>query len=346
MRQNNSFSETTISIHEKVDFLKQPKVYPEYVNEVETKETHMSWVFLAGNFVYKLKKPIKYKFQDLSTIELRHKNCLEEVRLNQVLAKDIYLKVLPLVLGEDGKLHLEQEGQIVDWLIKMKRIPDEHMLDYAIKSHQVKEEQIKEAAKFLADFYKSSTSVEIFPDQYKKKLEQEIIESYKELLNQDFNLPLIQIESIHKILLRFLFNHSFLFDRRISNKKIIEAHGDLRPEHIRIVPYPVIIDRLEFSRELSVLDPAEELSYLAMECEKIGSSRIGQIFFDTYLKESGDLIPEELILFYKGKRAFLRAYLVARHIAEPAYKDKSKWFNLANAYLNLAEKYCTKIGAI
>ena len=345
MRQNNSFSETTISIKEKVDFLKQPDVYPEYVNEVKTKETHMSWVFLAGNFVYKLKKPIKYKFQDLSTIELRYRNCLEEVRLNQALAKEIYLKVLPLVLGDDGKLYLEKEGKIVDWLIKMKRIPDEHMLDYLIKSNQVEEEQIIDAAKFLANFYKKSIPFEIFPDQYMKKLEQEIIDTYKELLNQHFDLPLIQIESIFKILLHYLFKHFTLFDKRIFTRRIIEGHGDLRPEHIRIVPYPVIIDCLEFSKELRILDAAEELSYLAMECEKLGNSRVGQLFFDTYVKESGDLIPGDLILFYKGKRAFLRAYLVARHMAEPAYKDKSKWFSSANAYLNLAEKYCKEIEA-
>ena len=91
------------------------------------------------------------------------------------------------------------------------------------------------------------------------------------------------------------------------------------------------------------MDIAEELSFLDMECEMMGDAVTGQVFFDYYQKLSADQIPKQLIFFYKSKKAFLRAYLVARHITDPGYKDDPKWLIRANAYLKMAQKYAERL---
>src|SRR5665647_2639888 len=132
-----TMEENEISITEKVSFLKQPESYPHPVKKIETKETHMSWVFLVNDFVYKLKKPVQFRFLDLRTLEARFHNCQEEVRLNKRLAKDIYTGVVPITINKDGKIEVDGKGQVIDWLVKMKRIQQEDLLDSTILHKQI-----------------------------------------------------------------------------------------------------------------------------------------------------------------------------------------------------------------
>jgi aminoglycoside phosphotransferase family enzyme len=337
------FEQSTVSLTEKVSFLMKPESYPHKVSKVETKETHMSWVFLVNDYVYKLKKPVQYHFLDFRNLEARYKNCEEEVRVNKRLAKDIYVGIVPLVIIEDGKLALEGSGEIIDWLVKMKRIAEINFLDFAI-AHKLKDfTKLEETANLLADFYINAPGIRISHDEYRVKLEDEIIYSHDELLKHDFQLSNNLIEQLYKTLKNFIKSHSALFDDRIEKGKIIEGHGDLRPEHICLSPQPAIIDALEFNLELRILDIAEELSFLDMECELTGNLRVGEYFISTYKKRSGDEIPDLLLFFYKAKKAFLRTYLVARHLTEAVYKEDPKWLKTANAYLHLSGKYINLI---
>ncbi len=332
-----------ISIEEKISFLKQARAYPHPVTNEEVRETHMSWIFLANGIVYKLKKPVTYNFLDFRTLDARFKNCQEEVRLNKRLAGDRYYGAVPLVLNERGELQLEGKGYVVEWLVKMKRIAEENFLDHAIKHQHTEQSLIEAAANLLAEFYKQAQPVYIKPDIYQKKSKDEIISTYRELLVPLYHFPRLLIERISTGLLRFLDNRSALFNERISNGKIIEAHGDLKPEHICLAPRPAIIDALEFNSDLRRMDIAEELSFFYVECEVIGGEATGKLFFYCYRKISSDNIPGPLISYYKAKKAFLRTYLVARHITEPGYKDEPKWLNKANMYLQLAKKYSDKL---
>jgi aminoglycoside phosphotransferase family enzyme len=336
-------TENIIPLTEKVSFLKQPKVYPHPVVKVETKETHTSWVFLVDDFAYKLKKPVLLRFLDLRTLEARLKNCREEIRLNKRLAADLYVGIVSLVLNEEGKLQIEGKGLVIEWLVKMKRIPEENLLDYAIRHQRADEALVKAAAMLLAEFYKNALPVYMERYLYRKELKDEIISTHTDLLNPLYHLPIGLIEQISNNLIHFLNNHYLMFDKRVANGKIIEAHGDLKPEHICLLPQPAIIDALEFNRELRVMDIAEELSFFEMECEMMGDLVTGQLFFDCYKKMANDNIPESLIFFYKTKKALLRTWLVARHIMETGYKEQPKWLKRANTYLQLAKKYNHKL---
>ncbi|WP_301926384.1 hypothetical protein [Ferruginibacter sp.] len=334
-------ADTTASIttEEKIAFLLQPSSYPYSVSSVKSIETHMSWVFLAGDLVYKMKKPVSYRLFDHRTLESRFTNSLEEVRINKKLAEDIYIGVVPLVINKEGKLQLEGKGEIKDWLVKMKRIPERNMLGYAIEHDCIDDTQLHEAATLLAGFYITSLPVPVTLTGYAGKLESEILFIHDELLAPLFALPHLLIKELTAGQRAFIAARQDLFEQRIAAGKIIDAHGDLRPEHICLGPQVAFIDRLEFSRELRIMDPAQELSLLSVECEMLGNSHIGHVFIDVYRKKSNDIIPLPLINFFKIKAACLRAYLVARHIEEPRYKDDPKWLTKARVYLQLAERY-------
>src|SRR4030066_84923 len=128
-----SRQETVPDLEAKVAFLRHPQTYPEKPSRIETIETHMSWVFLTPQHAFKLKKPVRYDYLDFSTVAARKKNCEEERRLNQRPAPGVYLNVIPLTLGSDGAMRLGEPGEILDWLVMMRRLPALQMLDRLIR---------------------------------------------------------------------------------------------------------------------------------------------------------------------------------------------------------------------
>jgi aminoglycoside phosphotransferase family enzyme len=329
----------TDSLKEKVKFLSQPLSY-QGATKVEVLETHMSWVFLTDRYVYKLKKPVTYPFLDFSTLPARHKFCMEEVRVNQPLGGDTYLGVVPLKSFR-GLMQLEGMGEPIDWLVKMRRLPMEWMLHTAIMDRTVRNEWVLQAAEKLVDFYVASVPVRLDAEHFRRKNVMDIELDSGELLDSRFKLKDPLVVAVTTDLLHFLIKHAELFDQRIADGKVIDAHGDLRPEHICLGPHPVIIDRIEFNKDLRVMDIAEELSALALECDILGSPGTGQLFYNVYRWRSQDKIPDMLIQFYKAKRAFLRARLSIWHLLEEKYlAEETKWRSRCEAYLKAADAYC------
>lgn len=326
----------------KITYLQQVKSYPD-TSKVETLETHMSWVFLTDRYVYKLKKPVTYDFLDFSSLEARHKYCLEEVSVNRPMAGDTYIEVLPLNLHQ-GNLTINGEGKIVEWLVKMKRLPNEYMLHTAIKKGIARKEWVEQVAEKLVDFYLSTPAVNYGPGTYIRKIVKGIEADSEELLREEYGLSRSLILEIKSDLSHFLIKYADQFENRINGGKIRDGHGDLRPEHICLAPKPLIIDRIEFNRELRLIDMAEEVSFLAMECEVLMAGWVGILFFHVYREKSGDDISDNLIFFYKAKRAYLRANLSIHHLQETQYwEDKDKWIDRANNYLRIAKSYSKKL---
>jgi aminoglycoside phosphotransferase family enzyme len=327
----------------KVAFLSRPDAYHHEPRRVDVTETHMSWVFLTDRFAYKLKKPVRYDFLDFSTVEARRRDCDEEVRLNRRLAPDVYLGVVPLAADPDGNLRLGENGEVVDWLVKMRRLPAARMLENAIRNHRVDLADLRRAAAHLANFYRGAPAVAVTPAEHRQRLATEVRTSLRELTGPGAGLPADLVTRVSGAQLALLQGDTELFDRRVRAGRILEAHGDLRPDHIFLGATPVIIDCLEFNRIFRTLDPAEELAFLAMECERLGAALVGEVFLDTYRRVTGDAPPERLVLFYKGYRACLRARLCVRHNWEPGVRDPAKWTAQAQDYLRLAERYARGI---
>lgn len=323
----------------KVRFLEGPEAYPEQPVRVETVETHMAWVFLTERFAYKLKKPVRYDYLDFSTLEARRLDGLEEVRLNRRLADGVYLGIVPLTRegGPEGPLALDGEGEVVDWLVKMRRLPSERMLDRAVREGTATEADVRRAASLLAVFYRDAPPMETTPAEYRSRFRRDLEEIRRELSLGEFNLGADRVDRAVEPLLRFVDERGPVLDRRVEAERIVEAHGDLRPEHICLTPEPVVIDCLEFNREFRLLDPADELAFLSLECDRLGARWVGQRFLDAYRDATGDRPPAELLRFYEGFRAGLRAKLAAWHVRDDARRNGAEWLAEAAEYLDWVE---------
>ncbi len=328
--------ESIRSLSDKVRFLLNPESYVHRPPSVEAIETHAAWIFLAGEFAYKLKKPVRYESMDYTSIEARRWSCQEEVRLNRRLARDVYFGAIPLAADSVDHLTLNGSGRVVDWLVHMRRLPADLSLDRLIASGPVPMMRIADAALKLASFYRDSASVPVTPQWYRERFRSQIRENLRELGDPIFQMPRRTLDELVAAQERFLEERAGVLDRRVAEGRIIEAHGDLRPEHIYLEPDPSITDCLEFDRRLRLLDPADELSFLTVECELLGQPALGRRFLLTYARLVEEDPPEELLWFYEGFRAFLRARIAIRHLRDHAVRDRSPWSGRALAYLELA----------
>src|SRR3990172_2976084 len=144
---------TPVGSESVVGFLSDASSYPDHPGSVEVVETHISRVFLTDRYAYKLKKPVRFEFLDFSTPELRHRACLEELRLNRRLAADVYLAVLPITQTLDGLLELNGQGSPVDWVVQMRRLPAEKALDVLLRKRRLLPESAQSIAAHLTNFY-------------------------------------------------------------------------------------------------------------------------------------------------------------------------------------------------
>ena len=328
-----------IGLAEKVAVLKRPESFPGLPSAVEAVETHLAWVFLTDHFAYKLKKPARYPFLDFTTLAARRRDAEEEVRLNRRLAPDVYLGIVPLVVNRAGALTVETEGDPVDWLVQMRRLPRARMLDFAIAAGQANEPALEAVAGLLAAFYRTADSVPFTSTAYRQRFEAEVEADARATAERRYGLPPAMITATANALRRFLERRADLLEERAAAGRIVDGHGDLRPEHVSLGPPPVIIDCVEFNRDFRLLDPVDELAYLGMECERLGADAVGRTLLARTGALTGDQPPEALIDFYKSVRALLRAKLAAWHLDDRAVTHPSQWFNRARAYLALAERY-------
>ena len=292
-------------------FLAEPASYPARPRSVELIETHISCVFVADSLVYKLKKPVRFEFVDFSTLAARHAACLEEVRLNRRLAPAVYLGVLPITAAADGALALDGEGQPVDWVVQMLRLPTDRTLEARVRSGTVSHDEVAELSRVLGDFYAAAPPVAIDAVEYRREIEHHVRANREELLAASSTEQMADVRRAHAAQLQLLMLRPELFDDRVRRGRIIDGHGDLRPEHICLTAPPVVFDCLEFDARLRQLDVADELSFLAMECERLGAAEIGRKVRDACLARCGDDPPAALLKFYESYRACVRAKVAA-----------------------------------
>jgi len=322
-------------IDDKVAFLASADAYPGYVGPVRVIETHLSWVFLTRNRAYKLKKPVERGLLDFTNIDVRYRNCREEVRLNRRLAGDTYIGIEPISLDSRGRLQLGNGGKVVDWLVVMHRLPEADMLSNQIEAGRINEVALERAASTLARFYATAEAVDLDENRYLQLLTGVIEENRRSLAP----FALAGCQELCQRQLELMALQPSLFGDRARAGMIIEVHGDLRPQHICLTDPPVIIDCLEFSRSLRIQDRVDELSFLAMECDMLAAPRVGEILFNTYRAITGDRPPIALVAFYKSYRACTRAKLCVWHLEDVAKNRHSHWLQKAANYLVLARRY-------
>ncbi|SFR50426.1 Aminoglycoside phosphotransferase family enzyme [Marinobacter daqiaonensis] len=307
------------------EFLSRPESYPEGTDTVEVKETHLSRLFLTDNYVYKLKKPLRYEFLDFTSREARLRNCETEVLINSELAPDVYQGVITLAEDDQGRLNLDGRGRPLDYLVKMRRLPDCQNLEVQMEDGTLNPDHIDRAARRLADFYADHPmDGPVRPDRFGEKV--------REQADELRNLPLDTgraLDDLEAGLLGLLRDHQ----EDLRQRRCRDVHGDLRPEHVYPTEDPAFLDRLEFNADLRLMDPLEELSFFAMECRRLDHGWVGERFIEVYEQVTGDHAAEHLIAIYTGYRALLWAVLKARHLERD--DDRKPWGKLAREYLDL-----------
>ena len=330
------------TLADKVALLNRRSTYSPAPAAVIARETHMSWVFLAGDQVYKLKKPVCFPYLDFSTLARRQAACRAEVRLNRRLAPDIYLGVMPLTKTPRG-LTLGGTGAAIDWLVHMKRLDERFMLERLIADKRLQARDIDRLTGVLAAFYRSAEATMLPAAGQLAEIRRTLTYSRGVLLDPRFALPAGLVCRTDAVLQRFLTQCGGLIAARFRRRRIVDGHGDLRPEHIWLADRIRIIDCLEFNDRLRVVDPLDETAYLALECERLGAAWAGARLRRRMTHVLRDGPTDALFVFYHGYRAMLRARLAIAHLYEPAPRTPEKWTPLARAYLALAAKSARKL---
>jgi aminoglycoside phosphotransferase family enzyme len=332
-----------LTLREKVTALQAPKAYPQAPGAIRSIETHFAWVFLGEVYAYKLKKPMVVGSVDLSTLDTRAHLCAEEVRLNRRLARDVYLGVEPLMRLASGELRIGGQGEVVDWLVKMRRLPDELMLDRAIAVGRVDALSVRAVAETLSRFYEAQPAQSFAAGGYSQRIMQRIDAEALELAAPALGLSTQRVEALARAQQRAAASLRGVLDERAARGRIIEAHGDLRPEHVCLSSPPVVIDALEFSRELRILDPVEELAFFSVECTTLGAQWIASLVLDRYREATGDAFSPPLLDFYRSLRATTRAKLIAWHVLDPSVRGAAPWTERAVDYLQRALEHARAV---
>lgn len=336
-----------------VEALADPAFYPEAPDTVEHVQTHISHAFLAGAFVYKLKKAVRLPFLDFSTIGARRMFCDEEVRLNCRLSPDVYLGVRRITRASNGRLALDGAGETVDYVVWMRRLPAERTLAALVDADRVGPEMLDRLATLLAHFHAAAPTG---PGVATYATPAALAATWQRTL--DLAAPFtgsIVAPQLHAMLTelghRFVRRHEALFRERERDGRIREGHGDLHSEHVYFVDAPVpapplaplppgiyVVDCLEFSLPLRCNDVASEIAFTAMDLARRGRDDLARDFVRRYVAATRDAGIEPLLPFYACYRACVRGAVEALKSAEPevppcereaARKRSGAYFDLA-----------------
>ncbi len=322
--------------------LLDPGAYPDRPQEVRLIQTHISYVLLAGEVVYKIKKPVNLGFVDYSTLRKRHFYCQEEIRLNARLCPEIYLGVVPVVKTKRGP-RLEGKGRPVEYAVKMKRLDDDRMMDGLVLRGEATPEMLREVARTLAEFHeKAECSERTAAYGSVETIRQNTEENFTQTENfVDIVLTRGRYEFIETYTRGFISRAEPFFKLRVDRGRIRDGHGDLHLGNICYLERPCIYDCIEFSERFRCGDVASEVAFLAMDLDFHGRADLARVFVDTYVEaaKDGDLL--ELLDFYKCYRAFVRGKVRSLPLdaEETSYDEKRFDLDEAKRYFDLAYRY-------
>ena len=204
-------------------------------------------------------------------------------------------------------------------------------------------QQLRQAIHVLTRVWRQAEPAGLTAGAYCLRFRHDVSENTAELTDQTFELSSDLPHIVAAALLRFLEKRFDLLDARVEDGRIVEGHGDLRPEHVYLLERPIIMDCLEFNRDLRLLDPVDELAYLGIECHRLGAPHLGEVVLETYQADTGDRAPDALLDFYACARAMLRAKLAIWHLKDEHRPDAEKWRKRTLDYLHIAAEHAVKL---
>jgi aminoglycoside phosphotransferase family enzyme len=323
--------------------LLNPKAYPDLPPRVELAQTQISYLLFAGEYVYKIKKPVDMGFLDYTTLEKRLYYCRKEVELNRRLCADTYLGVVHIALQE-GHYSIEGKGARVEYAVKMRRLPADGMMAALLPKNKVTPRMVEEVAKTVADFHQQTeTSAEIARIGGIEAVMKNTQENFEQT-DKYFDI-IINPEAYRRIKAYtegFIKDNAALFHRRMDGGRVRDCHGDLHAAHICFLKNGICIyDCIEFIDRLRYTDVVADVAFLAMDLDHYGRRDLSEIFVKTYIKASDDKELMKLLNFYKCYRAYVRGKVGCFQYEDPQIpaSEKEKIKAGARSYFELAESY-------
>lgn len=315
--------------------LAQTECYDHPVGEVRLIETHISWVLLAGDYAYKIKKPVDLGFLDFSTLELRRQACEEEIRLNRRLAPDYYLGVVP-VTGRPDAPSLGGAGEPFEYAVRMRRFPPEDTLDHLAQRGELDAEKIDRLAARIARFHLHECAVATADTPWGEP------ETIARPVAENFELLAERLPD--SALLKQLHEWSEAEHRRLTplmkeRKRagcIRECHGDLHLGNLAWVDGGLVIfDCIEFSPALRWIDTISEVAFCYMDLLHRGQDEWAMRFLNSWLEATGDYEGIALLRYYAVYRAMVRAKVAALRAGQAGGEAE---YAEVDACLQLAER--------
>jgi uncharacterized protein len=325
-----------------VQALLDATIYPDRTERVELVQTQMSFVFLTGDYVYKVKKSVNLGYLDYTTLEKRRFFCLRELELNQRLCPQTYLAVVPIV-KTGNRIALSGEGEIIDYALKMRQLPRDKMLNELIAKGNIPDDTPTRIAQKLAAFHQNAETgdaINVFgsPDNIKLNTDENFRQTEKytgKTISAD------KFRRIKDFTNRFIEDNAPLFQHRVTAGKIRDCHGDLHAAHICVTNGIFIYDCIEFNERFRYGDVASEVAFLAMDLDHYGRTDLSRSFVEAYVATSNDGEILQLLNFYKCYRACVRGKVESFKFDDPyiSEAERAKTGDVAASYFDLAGFY-------
>ena len=328
---------------ELVQALLNPKAYPETPPQrIELAQTQMSFVFLTDDYVYKVKKPVNLGYLDYTTLDKRHFYCQREVELNRRLCPAAYLGVVP-IRRDKGNISIDGQGEIIEYAVKMRRLPQQAMMNVLLTNNKVSPQMVTSVAQKLAEFHQraeTNATISAFGnlDAITKNTEENFTQTKKYIGN---TIPQDKYQRIKDYTTTFIKNNAPLFRQRINDGRIRDCHGDLHAAHICFTDDICIYDCIEFSDRFRYCDVASEVAFLAMDLDHYGRADLSRSFVNAYVAQSRDDELLRLLNFYKCYLAYVRGKVEGFKLDDPYIpaEEKTGVLAIARSYFDLAESY-------
>ena len=324
-----------------VEALMNHEAYGEETGKIELKQTHISFVFLTNDFVYKIKKAVDFGFLNYSTLEKRRFFCEKEVELNRRLCGDMYLEVVPITKSDIIKVG--GEGEVIEYAVKMERIPEETIMTRLLEEGKVDKKLVDRMAKIIAEFHlKTGTSnktgefgsLRVIETNWKENFDQSKEFVDITISQESYNLIQEKVEE-------FMKRNGALFTKRIAENRVRECHGDIHSGNIFVADRIYIFDAIEFNERFRICDVASDIAFLAMDLDFKNRSDLSNFFIEKYIEYSGDKELEKLLSFYKCYRAYVRGKVVSFRLNDSnvSKEEKAAAKKEAREYFVLAREY-------
>ena len=291
-----------------IEAMLNPEFYPHPVTDIELKQTHTSYVLLAGEFAYKVRKAVRFAFIDCSTVARRFMLCESELDLNRRLSPDIYLAVVrikqvggQIILDEDT----DNSSDTIEFAVKMRRLPEDRRLDSVIERETATVGDIRQIANTIGDFHAHTPNTHSWAYGAAASIWRMTIGNLIEIEQLQPSEPSLRtIAQIEGYSRRYIAAHWELLNSRAKEGRVHEGHGDLRADAVYLTENGIrIIDCLEFDERLRYVDIANEVAFLAMDIDRLGRPDLS---LEIVAHFAGDPDFALLINFYKSYRATVR----------------------------------------